>query len=175
ERTACPPAAPGREAHRRRQRGTRRPAASVSECSWPERDEVFGCTRDLAYRITIAPPARSSRRARAGVSHCRPGGDGMDRPRLLCRGALGAVLCLVAALTTLALPMPAALGQQISKDELIFLTPEWTGERFDDGRPRVPDDILERMKLVTLEEAWAVLRGQDFNFQFEGDWQVIDP
>ena len=99
----------------------------------------------------------------------------MDRPRLLCRGALGAVLCLVAALTTLALPMPAALGQQISKDELIFLTPEWTGERFDDGRPRVPDDILERMKLVTLEEAWAVLRGQDFNYQFEGDWQVIDP
>ncbi|MBN1238229.1 MAG: RraA family protein [Gammaproteobacteria bacterium] len=78
-------------------------------------------------------------------------------------------------LTTLALPTPPASGQQISKDELIFLTPDWTGQRFDDGRPRVPDDILERMKLVTLEEAWAVLRGQGYHFQYEGDWQVLDP
>jgi regulator of RNase E activity RraA len=66
-------------------------------------------------------------------------------------------------------------GQQISKEELIYLTPEWEGERFPDGRPRVPDDILERMKLVTLEEAWAVLRGENFNFAYEGDWQVLDP
>jgi len=75
----------------------------------------------------------------------------------------------------LAVPLHATTGQQLSKDELIFLTPEWAGERFDDGRPRVPDDILERMKRVTLEEAWAVLRGQGFDFQYEGDWQVIDP
>lgn len=67
------------------------------------------------------------------------------------------------------------IGQQISKDELIFLTPEWDGERFEDGRPRVPDDILDRMKLVTLEEAWAVLRNEGFLYQYEGDWQVIDP
>ena len=32
-------------------------------------------------------------------------------------------------------------AQQISRDELIYLTPEWKGERFDDGRPRVSDDI----------------------------------
>jgi regulator of RNase E activity RraA len=66
-------------------------------------------------------------------------------------------------------------AQQISREELVFLTPEWQGERFDDGRPRVPDDILERMRQVTLEEAWAVLRNKRFNFQYEGDWQVIDP
>jgi regulator of RNase E activity RraA len=80
----------------------------------------------------------------------------------------------VLALIALAAPLLAATGQQLSKDELIFLTPEWTGERFADGRPRVSDDILERMKRVTLEEAWAVLRGQGFDFQYEGDWQVID-
>ena len=68
-----------------------------------------------------------------------------------------------------------ATAQQISRDELVFLTPEWKGERFDDGRPRVADDILERMKLVTLEEAWAVLRNNRFNFQYDGDWQVLDP
>src|SRR5690606_18167700 len=33
---------------------------------------------------------------------------------------------------------------------------------------------LERMKLVTLEEAWSVLRGERFNYQFEGNWQVLD-
>jgi regulator of RNase E activity RraA len=68
-----------------------------------------------------------------------------------------------------------ATAQQISRDELVFLTPEWKGERFDDGRPHVPDDILERMRQVTLEEAWAVLRNNRFNFQYEGDWQVLDP
>ena len=76
----------------------------------------------------------------------------------------------------MALAVPHAVtAQQPSKDELTFLTPEWAGERFADGRPKVPDDILERMKRVTLEEAWAVLRGQGFEFQYEGDWQVIDP
>jgi regulator of RNase E activity RraA len=66
-------------------------------------------------------------------------------------------------------------AQQISKDELVFLTPEWTGERFPDGRPKVPDNILERMKSVTLEEAWATLRGAGFNYQYEGDWMQIHP
>ena len=65
-------------------------------------------------------------------------------------------------------------GQQISREELIYLTPQWEGERFEDGRPKVPDDILERMKLVTHEEAWSVLRGERFNYQFEGGWQVLD-
>ncbi len=66
-------------------------------------------------------------------------------------------------------------AQQISKEELIFLTPEWKGERFPDGRPKVPNDILERMKLVTLEEAWAACRGAGFNYQYEGDWMQVHP
>ena len=66
-------------------------------------------------------------------------------------------------------------GQQISKEELIFLTPEWTSDRLDDGRPYVSDEILERMKLVTLEEAWAVLKGENFRHQYDGDWQMINP
>ncbi|RAV98910.1 RraA family protein [Pseudochryseolinea flava] len=68
-----------------------------------------------------------------------------------------------------------AVGQQISKEELIFLTPEWHGERFADGRPKVPDAILDRMKQVTLEEAWAVLRNENFKHQFDGDWMTINP
>jgi len=78
------------------------------------------------------------------------------------------------ALLSLFLAQPLC-GQQLSKDDLVFLTPEWTGERFPDGRPRVPDDVLERMKLVTLEEAWAVLRGENFNHQYDDGWMMINP
>lgn len=70
---------------------------------------------------------------------------------------------------------PVTFGQQISKEQLLFLTPEWTGDRFDDGRPRVPDTILERMKLVTMEEAWAVLRNENFNHQYDEGWMTINP
>ena len=69
----------------------------------------------------------------------------------------------------------AAFSQQISKEELLFLTPEWKGERFADGRPKVPDAILNRMKLVTHEEAWAVLKGENYNHQYEDGWQSINP
>lgn len=89
------------------------------------------------------------------------------------RGLLG-LAGVAAAIACLAAP-GAADAQQLTREELISLTPLWEGERFDDGRPRVPDDILERMKLVTIEEAWAVLRGQRFNYQFEGGWQTINP
>jgi regulator of RNase E activity RraA len=66
-------------------------------------------------------------------------------------------------------------AQQISREELIFLTPEWKGERYSDGRPKVPDPILNRMKLVTLEEAWAVLRNENFNYQYDDGWMMINP
>ena len=64
-------------------------------------------------------------------------------------------------------------GQTISKDQLTFLTSQWEGERFADGRPKVPDDVLERMKSVTIEEAWGVLRNEGYHNQFEGEWQMI--
>ena len=54
-------------------------------------------------------------------------------------------------------------------------TPEWRGERFVDGRPKVPDDILDRMKAVTLEEAWAVLQQNGFMHQYEDGWLSIHP
>ena len=55
------------------------------------------------------------------------------------------------------------------------LTSEWQGERFPDGRPKVPDEILERLKKVSLEDAWNVLRNKGYQNQFEGDWHVIHP
>src|SRR6187549_3479675 len=64
---------------------------------------------------------------------------------------------------------------QITKEELIALTPEWKGERFEDGRPKVPDDIMKRMKSVSVEEAWAVMKNAGYGYQVAEDWQVINP
>lgn len=55
------------------------------------------------------------------------------------------------------------------------ITYQWKGERFDDGRPKVPDDLLERLKKVPIEAAWSVLRNRGYECQFEGDWTVLFP
>lgn len=64
-------------------------------------------------------------------------------------------------------------GQTIPKEELIFLTSEWKGERFDDGRPRIPDGILERAKKIGIDDAWTVLNNEGYTNQFEGNWKMI--
>ena len=46
----------------------------------------------------------------------------------------------------------------LTKDEMIQYTPLWQGERFPDGRPKVPDDIIKRMRYVTITEAWELVR-----------------
>jgi regulator of RNase E activity RraA len=59
-----------------------------------------------------------------------------------------------------------------SAERVTALTAAWTGDRLDDGRPKVSDDLIERMKLVTNDEAWGILERahENYNFQFEGDW-----
>jgi regulator of RNase E activity RraA len=63
----------------------------------------------------------------------------------------------------------------LTPDQVKGYTPEWKGERFPDGRPRVSDRMLERLKAVRLEEAWGVLRNKGYQNQFEGDWIVLNP
>lgn len=69
----------------------------------------------------------------------------------------------------------SAIAQTISRDQMLLYTPLWEGERFEDGRPKVSDEILERMKLVTHEEAWAVMKNEGFQHQYEEDWLSIHP
>jgi regulator of RNase E activity RraA len=76
-------------------------------------------------------------------------------------------LLFIAALSS------TGVAQTISRDQLIFFTAEWKGERFPDGRPRVPDAILTRMKKVSIEEAWEVLRSHGYTNQFEGGWKMV--
>ena len=63
----------------------------------------------------------------------------------------------------------------MSPEELIEYTPEWEGERFADGRPKVPDDILERMRNVSITQAWGVIRGPGYNWQYEDGWICTHP
>lgn len=62
-----------------------------------------------------------------------------------------------------------------SPEYIKALTSEWKGERFPDGRPKVSDAILARLKNISIEEAWGVLRNKGYHNQFEGEWQVIFP
>jgi len=74
-------------------------------------------------------------------------------------------------------PTQLAFSQlgMFSREQRVDFTREWKGERFPDGRPKVPDAVLARLKQVTAEEAWAVLRDVGYHYQFEGGWQVINP
>ena len=60
-----------------------------------------------------------------------------------------------------------------TKEQMMFYTSEWKGERFSDGRPKVPDILLQRALDVSIEDVWDYLRGQGFTNQFEGGWQAL--
>jgi len=70
-----------------------------------------------------------------------------------------------------------SFAQQITltKEQIVAITPEWKGDRLPDGRPNVPDKLLERLKSISLEEGWGILRNAGYNNQFEGDWMVLRP
>jgi regulator of RNase E activity RraA len=48
-------------------------------------------------------------------------------------------------------------------------------DRFADGRPRVPDEVLDRLLVATTEQAWKVLDTEGYRFQFEGGWEETHP
>ncbi len=79
--------------------------------------------------------------------------------------------------TCFALCAPGAFGQlgMFTDEQRVAITSAWKGERFADGRPKVPDATLERLKNVSAEEAWSVLRRHRYTQQFEGGWQEIHP
>jgi 4-hydroxy-4-methyl-2-oxoglutarate aldolase len=63
----------------------------------------------------------------------------------------------------------------LTSDQIKALTPDWKGERSADGRPKVSDAMLERLKKISIEEAWGILRNRGFQNQYEGDWPYCIP
>ncbi len=70
--------------------------------------------------------------------------------------------------------LPALLSAQtIPKEELIFLTSDWKGDRFPDGRPRLPDEILKRAKAIGIEEVWQILTNEGYLYQYDRNWKML--
>jgi regulator of RNase E activity RraA len=65
-------------------------------------------------------------------------------------------------------------AQTIPKEELVFLTSEWKGERFADGRPKISDDLVERAKKIGIDDAWTVLKNLGYINQFEQGWKTVN-
>ena len=61
------------------------------------------------------------------------------------------------------------------RETIIRLTPEWKGERLPDGRPKVSQDILRRMRNITFEEAWAPLWDRGYRNNWECSFKVTSP
>ena len=55
------------------------------------------------------------------------------------------------------------------------LTSKWTGERMEDGRPKVPDIILERLQHCTLEQVWGYMDRRGYRNQVEENWIILKP
>ena len=56
----------------------------------------------------------------------------------------------------------------LTRDQMIKLTAENPYDRFPDGRPKVPDAVLERCKDLSIEEVWAVLPSKGYKWQLAG-------
>jgi hypothetical protein len=71
----------------------------------------------------------------------------------------------------------AADAQRIgsSPEYIKALTSEWKGERFADGRPKVPDLMLEKLQGATLEQIWGFLNRRGYHNQVEKNWIILKP
>ena len=72
---------------------------------------------------------------------------------------------------------PSASRAQIkpNREQILFYTPDWKGDRFADGRPKLPDDLLTRALDVSIEDVWDYLRAQGYVNQFEAGFQALHP
>ncbi|MGV3560060.1 RraA family protein [Larkinella arboricola] len=70
-----------------------------------------------------------------------------------------------------------AQAQQVgsSPEYVKALTANWQGERFPDGRPKVPDLVLERLQNCTLEQVWGYLGNKGYRNQVEKNWVILKP
>src|SRR2546423_4302788 len=94
----------------------------------------------------------------------------MMRNRLAAFGAIAVVL--------LAPALSHAQLFTLTKDQLTELTSQNPFERFADGRPKVPDSIIERARGMSAEEAWAVFNtpaGRVHRSQYEDGFEVLHP
>jgi 4-hydroxy-4-methyl-2-oxoglutarate aldolase len=81
------------------------------------------------------------------------------------------LIVLAACIAFTASPVFAQV--KVTKEQMMFYTSDWKGDRFSDGRPKVPDSLLKRAVDVSIEDVWDYLREHGYRNQFEGNWQAL--
>ena len=87
-------------------------------------------------------------------------------------------LAACAAIFVAALATPCAAHAQLfslSKDQMVAWTAKNPFDRFPDGRPKVPDALIERAKGLSSEEILAVLPREGFRNQYADGFQILHP
>ena len=74
------------------------------------------------------------------------------------------------------LTLPAS-GQvfSLTKEQMIEFTKHNPYERFPDGRPKVPLNLIERIAELSVEEAWGILRGKGYMRQYADGFEILKP
>jgi 4-hydroxy-4-methyl-2-oxoglutarate aldolase len=78
-----------------------------------------------------------------------------------------------AALFALLAVLPCHAQVKMTRDQILFYTSVWKGDRFPDGRPKLPDSLLKRAVDMTIEDVWEYLRDHGYRNQYEGGWQAL--
>jgi 4-hydroxy-4-methyl-2-oxoglutarate aldolase len=86
-----------------------------------------------------------------------------------------AVAMRAVLLLTLCAGVASAQLFTLTKEQMTRLTSSNPYERFEDGRPKVPDSVLKRFEGLSAEEVWAVLPGKGYPNQYEGNWKIVHP
>src|SRR3954464_10733739 len=85
---------------------------------------------------------------------------------------------LAASITAATVLMPVVSDAQLftwTRDQMVAATAQNPFERFSDGRPKIPDALIERARGLSAEEVWAVLPGQGFRNQYADGFKVLHP
>jgi regulator of RNase E activity RraA len=83
------------------------------------------------------------------------------------------ILPIILLACGMAVTVPVFSQVKTTKEQIIFYTAEWKGERFSDGRPKVPDSLLTRALDVSIEDVWDYLQEQGYRCQFDGGWKAL--
>jgi len=65
--------------------------------------------------------------------------------------------------------------QSFPKQELVDYTAQNPFDRLPDGRPKVPDDLLDRARELSSEDIWATLQEKGYNNQFVDGFLLAHP
>lgn len=84
-------------------------------------------------------------------------------------------LITAALIGCVALSAPALAQVRQTREQILFYTSEWKGDRFPDGRPRIADSLLTRALDVSIEDIWDYLRDKGYNAQFDTGFQMLHP